>query len=496
MTRDTETGWVTFWEPCTRETFHLPKRVTKRSRAQLLRRKGEPEEEDEEDEEEHEEDGHDGQEEAEQARMRAEFGEVATYEVRDTRLTTDDIDLLPTIGRTPRAKAKAKQRGKSNRDKEREMLKQQRGKLAQAPNPNLLKSDTLVDWLPYDSLEVVFNRDNLWANHQNHHPAVIMYDLELDEGELPPWLPFLSKKNRYPQSPEHKIEYICKDDVMMDPELKLAVLRSNEQTLESELKESIRLFRSKMGKDTNWDPDQGDLIRENVNEFLAIHDEIRKLDKDFCGQSDCAKKIADEVRGSLGEVPEGQPDPEITDQDLRDWLQGGREAAAADKADGKKKKRSPIESPYEWVMTQLECQVSTNNKYSSGFSTSKKVEKYKEEQTNAWNELFSRVSDFRKDSKVFPTKKGKRFRGFTLHFSTSDPLDIQQMLMQDETYRREILQNEKDEGILFSVYCKIFGLLGGVQSTWLYFGLQEPLKDSDNAKPAKDTEAQAQEQPS
>mmetsp|Transcript_77974 Transcript_77974/g.203192 ORF Transcript_77974/g.203192 Transcript_77974/m.203192 type:complete len:148 (+) Transcript_77974:373-816(+) len=147
-------------------------------------------------------------------------------------------------------------------------------------------------------------------------------------------------------------------------------------------------------------------------------------------------------------------------------------------------------------MNQLECQVSTNNRYSSAFSESTKLENYQQEQTLAWNNLFSMVTEFRKDSQVFPTKKGKRFRGFPLHFTTSDPLDIQQMLMQNEKYRQEILQNENDEGVLFSVHCKIFGLLGGVQSTWLYFGLQEPLKDMESSKPPKDTEAQAQEQSS
>lgn len=503
MTRDKRTGWVTFWEPCTRETFHLPKRVTIASSAQGS--KGEPDEEKEEEEEDDDEqDSHDGQL-AEQAPTGAEFGEVATYEVRDSRLTAEDINLLPTIGRTPRPKAKAKQRGdKANgRDAERNRLKEQRLNLVQAPNPKLMdRKTTLVDWLPYDSIEVVFNRVNLWANHQNHHPAVIMYDLE-DQGELPPWLPFLSEHDKA----ERKIPHICGDDVVMEPELKARKLTAYEQILESELKESIKLYRSKMGKDTNWDPDQGDLIRKHIDSFLEIHDDIRKLDRDFCGRSDCAQKKAEVLRKDADflrrilQVPEGQPVPEVTENKLpqRELLQKFREVAAADKADGKKKKKkSPIESPYEWVMTQLECQVSTNNKYGSSFSESKKVGDYENEQKKRWDDVFSKVSDFKKG--FFPTKKGKSFRGFTRHFTTSDPLEVQQMLMQDQEYTQEILRgsrpNKEDDGIVFSVYSKIFGLLGGVQSTWLYFGLQEPLKDEDDVKPSKGAEAQAQEQPS
>jgi centrosomal protein CEP76 len=475
MTRDTEKGWVTFWEPCTRETYHLPKRVTKQISSDLRMRRAElPEKSPPSGDAAHDDEDDNDEE---QARMRADVGEAASYEVYDRRLFEEDMAALPSIGRVPRAnvKAKAKQKG---RDKEREHLKRQRNRLLQAPNRKLLKHDTLVetlvDWLPYDSIEVVFNRENLWANHQNHHPAAIMYDLEgTDKDEEPTWLPFLSEKDKC--DPKHKIEYLCQDDVMMDPELKLEQLAKIEQEMESELRESIRLFRSKNGRDTNWDPDRDGLIRENVTSFLTIHEDLRKLDKDFSRQSESAQRIIKDVTQRYGDAGMDIPNGEITDGLLRDWLRGRLDDQLY--RGGEKRKDSKAGS-YRWVMNQLGGRMSTNNKLRSAFLESTKLGKYAEEQKMGWDNLFDKVRRFRDDSKAFPAKKGKLFRGFPLHFNTSVVVDIVQLLMRSAKYRKDILENDQDDGLLFSVHCKIFGQLGGVQSTWLYFGLQEPLDKS------------------
>jgi len=44
------------------------------------------------------------------------------------------------------------------------------------------------------------------------------------------------------------------------------------------------------------------------------------------------------------------------------------------------------------------------------------------------------------------------------------------------TQYRELLERS-EENLEFTVHCKIFGLLGGVQSCWLYFGVQSLMED-------------------
>ena len=59
-----------------------------------------------------------------------------------------------------------------------------------------------MDWLPYDSIDVVFNADQLWANHQNHHPACITYTFEdavpvnAQENTEGTWAALLSEEER------------------------------------------------------------------------------------------------------------------------------------------------------------------------------------------------------------------------------------------------------------------------------------------------------------
>lgn len=55
---------------------------------------------------------------------------------------------------------------------------------------NLLDPDATLCYLPYSTIEVVFNHEQLWGNLQNHHPAVIYYDLE----DTYLWRPFLTAK--------------------------------------------------------------------------------------------------------------------------------------------------------------------------------------------------------------------------------------------------------------------------------------------------------------
>merc|ERR1712118_328533 len=61
------------------------------------------------------------------------------------------------------------------------------------------KESMLVNWLPYDSIDVVFNNKNLYANRQNHNPALIKYDFPDDTKEFEErkdqWLAFLQPED-------------------------------------------------------------------------------------------------------------------------------------------------------------------------------------------------------------------------------------------------------------------------------------------------------------
>merc|ERR1712060_667723 len=102
-------------------------------------------------------------------------------EVEDARIKLEDMDSLPTIGRMPKPKSKVNSKAKQeaeSREKLKEWQQSHRDHLPTAPMQTMLEKDKVVNWLPYDSIEVVFNRDKLYANLQNHHPACISYDFE------------------------------------------------------------------------------------------------------------------------------------------------------------------------------------------------------------------------------------------------------------------------------------------------------------------------------
>merc|ERR1712107_866731 len=115
-------------------------------------------------------------------------------EVKDVKVEQEEIEALPTVGRHPKAKhkIKSKKRDVEAADKKKEEMLKKREELPTAPNPEMLKEGTkeqnykdgtLVNYLPYESIDVIFNMHNLWANHQNHHPALITYDFDVPEEE-------------------------------------------------------------------------------------------------------------------------------------------------------------------------------------------------------------------------------------------------------------------------------------------------------------------------
>jgi hypothetical protein len=131
---------------------------------------------------------------------------------------------------------------------------------------------TFVDWLPYDSIDVVFNMEHLYANHQNHHPSCIKYDFEVVED----WSPLLKNEE---DTNLYKVEYI-NTDVLIDPPLKLELITRLERDLITEMEENMRLYRGKSGHDTFFDRPED--LKTILSNFLHVHEQIRRLDIDFC----------------------------------------------------------------------------------------------------------------------------------------------------------------------------------------------------------------------
>jgi len=423
MTRDEETGWVTFWEPCSREMYHLPHRCTKKEKQTYGKKP---------------------------KRALSTFvghlggdqhGYGGLQRGESRQLGEDDYQsgLLASIGGTNRhatqPKAKAKMGSRAARKLREDNMVQERQTSDLAPDQKMLADmggihrPTLVDWLPYDSIDIVFNRENVWANHMNHHPACItynMYETVVDD-DTAGWLPLLSKEEQ--NTAEFKVDYIASEDVTLEPESQPERLAKLEGSLVAEMKENMRLFRQRKGMDTNWDRDPGHSIQSEVVKFLGILEMMRRLDVDFCPFADKA---------------------------------GLTEAES-------------------YIVERLGLGTEKYNVHGSPFRDSKGYETYPEEQEREWNFVVGRVQKFLDRKKSFPVKKGKVFRGLPIHFGTSDKDEIRNYLMEDAQYSEEILGVARDEGVLFSVHCKMFGLLGGVQSVWLYFGIQEPLEHRKEA---------------
>lgn len=269
MTREAN-DFITFWEPCTRELYHLPQRY-KTARARKKKKDAEEEVRNNalatlDDDESKEED---------ELATKEEFFDTM---VPDVQLGPDDIEsmpivgALPTIGRNPKGKSKIGKKADSAADKMKKALMQQREKLSIAPQRRLIDPEsTLVDWLPYDSIEVVFNDQNVWANHQNHHPACISYDID----EIG-WCKLL--KNDV-EVKEYRIEHISQD-VVIDAAANPAAIAKMEQSTLTEMQENMRLNRRNRGLDTVFDLSKS--MQEYIDIFLNIHEKLRRLDFDHC----------------------------------------------------------------------------------------------------------------------------------------------------------------------------------------------------------------------
>ncbi|CAE7368479.1 DRC7 [Symbiodinium natans] len=418
-------GWVTFWEPSSRQIFHLPNRYDPKK---ARRRKTEPlgkEEDKEEDEEEEEEQDEDANLEKQQWEGEAE----------DSRVHLEDMESLPTVGRMPKPKMRSEKGKKKDEEPGRERLKreliEQREGLSIAPKRKMLQDDALVTWLPYDSIEVVFNDKNAWANRQNHHPACITYDFDETDAESPPWECFLNDDD------EKNLNFqpIC-PNVSVQPELRPSIIDDLQDDLRTEMMQNLQLYRGKKGMDTMFDHNEE--LMQQLRIFLEIHELWRQIDPD----SPTASRVLEGYR----EIPSDMPREQMSDQ----------------------------QKFYNFVGRILNLRIW--NRHGSPFFDSG-YKDYVKEQERLWKSLERLCHDFQKKEDSFPIKRGKKFRGLPVHFCTSDQESIRQYLMEITEYKHIIDTDEED--VFYTIECRILGRLGGILSVWLYVGIQEPQRETD-----------------
>ncbi|CAJ1415254.1 unnamed protein product [Effrenium voratum] len=354
MTRE-DGGWVTFWEPSTCEFYHLPNRWIKQKKLDQKEAVVEVQQKEEDEEDDN-----------------LQPLERVSYEVQDIRVDVEGDVATDVRGPRPKQRAKAKAAG---RDMVRQQMLETQALLPVAPKQQLLADRTLVDWLPYDSVDVAFNTRQLWANRQNHHPACITYNFEdsfpvtEEEGEGA-WMTLMSDEERS----KHEINYVTQN-ILMEAPMKPPQVRKMCDQLVALNEETLRLLRGRNGKETNFD--LRPQLLQQLDSFLEIHEEVAGLDLDFCP---------------------------IFEKDRAEWSL--EESQLAD-----------ILAP----RFQERC-----NRLGTAFKQADERGKYRyysaiqAQEEKGWHHVLVRIKSFHAGKSVFPTMKGKEFSGFPLHFSSAD----------------------------------------------------------------------------
>jgi len=427
MTR--EEGWVTFWEPMNGKLYHLPHRYTPKTKdasvVEVKKKKKKKEEDETAD-----------LEDEEQERPPELMWEG---EAPDSKIEQEDVDALPTTRRQPKAKTKVGAGRRQEIDvsqQKKDQIIRDRENLPIAPCKDLLiKESTLVNYLPYDSIDTVFNARNIYANRQNHHPALIKYDFpeeddDFDEEEL--WYRYLR-----PQDYDEMNKLSIEIDVLGDQNVSLSrPLDSDKATdlrgsIVRELEENLRLYRSKLGFDCIID--KNDYVMRELENFLNMQELVSSLDPDAIG-----------------------PKPGLSEVEFKD-----------------------IENK-DYMKKTFHRRIHTCNKQGSVYmeSSAPRYQQYRARLKQKFADLEKMIDDFRDKKDDFPVRKNKEFGGLTVHFSTSDVEDMRTYLMQLDRYKELI--NVKHDDIVYAIQCIVKPLAGGVQSVWVFVGAQrkiEPKKE-------------------
>jgi len=148
-----------------------------------------------------------------------------------------------------------------------------------SPWLGLVKPDKIVP-LPYQSIEVAFNGTQLYGNLGNHSPACIHYDFEQDAKG---WSGFLDQKKQ-------QLLKIGKSvAIPVGPPISTFTRRNLMDTIDLEVKESIRLTRLRKGFESAFE--ENDTLKEVLLQYLDVLEEEITLDIDWrCDKKGQAEK--------------------------------------------------------------------------------------------------------------------------------------------------------------------------------------------------------------
>jgi len=134
--------------------------------------------------------------------------------------------------------------------------------------------------VPYETIEVVFNGFQLWGNLGNHHPACIYFDMEDDHRS---WQGLIS---------EEQLPAIMASQgvaLPVGPTMSKFTVETMQDSIEAELKESIRMIRMRQGHESYFEEDHG--LQESLEQYLAFLESECYLEADWVyDQADKAKK--------------------------------------------------------------------------------------------------------------------------------------------------------------------------------------------------------------
>jgi centrosomal protein CEP76 len=493
MTREKETGWVTFWEPCTHQRFHLPHRCKKQPKAGKGLKKDKKGQKSRTDSS--------ANDQASQ-NQRQDMELFQTSQVADGEVLAAQ-ETLPMVGRKPWPKVKSGKNkapvGGSGREggtesasevlllpmaPDLEMLKFQYAPDPKKSDPK--KSDpkdfadsTLVTWLPYSSIDVVFNDKSLWANQQNHHPGCITYDMdEQRHGPKakwkPKWVPLNESGNE-----DTKFEPIT-PQVKLLPPLKGSQAQGLEDDLLSELRQTIALFRQTRGNDTAWD--QKEELVSKIRKYLDIWELWMQLDID---NPEVKEFFKDDIEKYLRKLTTPHEDhDEAQDKKSKQSRDDTESKRSAKTSSGGAGAGGVVDDRHVGKFIRENFKEDFLKRYCNIYGSpdfvdtplEKEPDSYQKDQKARIDDLKLQVGEFLKESqKVWPVKRGLKFDGFPVHFSDPDREQVRQYFMN----MKQFLNAAEDEAddVVHTVVCKLFPLPGRVLSVWVYIGWQKSVTE-------------------
>ncbi|CEL94610.1 unnamed protein product [Vitrella brassicaformis CCMP3155] len=528
MTRE-EDGFAVFWEVTTREKFHLPSRwghgpsvVIEPLEDELYydsswllsqRRGGIPNE-----------------------LVYDDLGK--DNEVPDQKISLDELDQewLPDVGskRTRSSKIDREKKDKYSTDSCRKMLQRHLERPPIAPQKFLLIPEETFVPVPYSTVEVVFNHEQLWGNLQNANPGVITYDFE-DEWK---WRAFLAT----PATPITSV-----NELILQPPLTPAQCSRMADALARQVVESIQLVRNKRGQETLID--ESESLRLRLFDYIDLLEFRMSLDfdmdpgpdEDHIGWTKAEDRVKSEQR--IGEtLVQGEEarelrekeekglveydaygNPIIVEDDVQDFdynqmsmaYQQNLQALHATnpkipfypQQGGSTPLAPPPQPPpinHEYfgdtpIIPSMDLQPppagveglegeeeegQQGNEWMSPEAMGAQFlapppatrKEQLQEERQKWFEYYERESRLYKEQKRFPCRPNHSFVGFPLHLSTINKSEVTNYLLTSVRFQRLVELDIHD--IVFTVVGKMFPWVGGVCSAWLFIGCQVPWQGS------------------